>query len=71
MKYGPRSLITWNTFCSRYISSYDLEGILKRLDACKEQCLKNRDFELVRDIDKMKELASKMSEAFKSREREQ
>lgn len=69
--YGPRSLVTWNAFCSKYISSYDLEGILRRLDSCKEQCLKNNDFELARDIDKLKAIASKMAEEFKSRERVQ
>lgn len=69
--YGPRSLVTWNAFCSKYISSYDLEGILRRLDSCKEQCLKNNDFELARDIDKLKAIASKMTEEFKSRERVQ
>lgn len=69
--YGPRSLITWNAFCSKYISSYDLEGILRRLDLCKEQCLENNDFELARDIDKLKAIASKMTDEFKNRERVQ
>lgn len=69
--YGPRSLVTWNAFCSRYISSYDLEGILRRLDGCKEQCLENKDFELARDIDKLKAIASKMTDEFKNRERVQ
>lgn len=69
--YGPRSLVTWNAFCSKYISSYDLDGILRRLDSCKEQCLKNNDFELARDIDKLKAIASKMTEEFKNRERVQ
>lgn len=69
--YGPRSLVTWNAFCSKYISSYDLEGILRRLDSCKEQCLKNNDFELARDIDKLKAIASKMTDEFKNRERVQ
>lgn len=69
--YGPRSLVTWNAFCSKYISSYDLEGILRRLDSCKEQCLENNDFELARDIDKLKEIASKMTDEFKNRERVQ
>jgi len=50
--YGPRSLVTWNAFCSKYISSYDLEGILRRLDSCKEQCLENNVLEWARDIDK-------------------
>lgn len=69
--YGPRSLATWNAFCSKYISSYDLEGILRRLDSCKEQCLENNDFELARDIDKLKAIASKMTDEFKNRERVQ
>lgn len=69
--YGPRSLVTWNAFCSKYISSYDLEGILRRLDLCKEQCLENNDFELARDIDKLKAIASKMTDEFKNRERVQ
>ena len=69
--YGPRSLVTWNAFCSKYISSYDLEGILRRLDSCKEQCLENNDFELARDIDKLKVIASKMTDEFKNRERVQ
>ena len=69
--YGPRSLVTWNAFCSKYISSYDLEGILRRLDSCKEQCLENNDFELARDIDKLKAIASKMTDGFKNRERVQ
>lgn len=69
--YGPRSLVTWNAFCSKYISSYDLEGILRRLDSCKEQCFENNDFELARDIDKLKAIASKMTDEFKNRERVQ
>ena len=69
--YGPRSLVTWNAFCSKYISSYDLEGILRRLDSCKEQCLENNDFELARDIDKLKAIAYKMTDEFKNRERVQ
>lgn len=69
--YGPRSLVTWNAFCSKYISSYDLEGILRRLDSCKEQCLENNDLELARDIDKLKAIASKMTDEFKNRERVQ
>ena len=69
--YGPRSLVTWNAFCSKYISSYDLEGILRRLDSCKEQCLENNDFELARDIDKLKAIASKITDEFKNRERVQ
>lgn len=69
--YGPRSLVTWNAFCSKCISSYDLEGILRRLDSCKEQCLENNDFELARDIDKLKAIASKMTDEFKNRERVQ
>lgn len=69
--YGPRSLVTWNALCSKYISSYDLEGILRRLDSCKEQCLENNDFELARDIDKLKAIASKMTDEFKNRERVQ
>ncbi len=69
--YGSRSLVTWNAFCSKYISSYDLEGILRRLDSCKEQCLENNDFELARDIDKLKAIASKMTDEFKNRERVQ
>ena len=69
--YGPRSLVTWNAFCSKYISSYDLECILRRLDSCKEQCLENKDFELARDIDKLKAIASKMTDEFKNRERVQ
>lgn len=69
--YGPRSLVTWNAFCSKYISSYDLEGILRRLDSCKEQCLENNDFELARDIDKLKAIAYKMTDEFKNRGRVQ